>query len=171
PGARLLGLPLGVQRLGSGDDGEIHRTGEDRRRRLLDQDLWRGAPDARVEAVPRRDAELGGQAPDRVVVLPRLAVHDLQAVGRGEHPARTGVLGCACAHLCPHVERLGDVAAVALLGDADDARRPVVHYAPFQTGSRFSANALGPSLASSVAKTRWEISDSSLYAAFMSMAR
>ena len=55
---------------------------------VVDEDLRRGPPDARVEPVGRVDGQRLGQPAGRVVVLPALAVDDLQAADRREHVPR-----------------------------------------------------------------------------------
>ena len=69
------------------------------------------------------------------------------------------------ADLLPAVEGLPCVPllrADGALGDADDAGRARLDHFAVHTGSRFSAKALGPSTASSLWKTCWASSDSSL---------
>src|SRR5205823_12724056 len=62
-----------------------------------------------------------------VVVLPALAVDDLEAVDGVEHARPAGVGRGARTDVGPELERLGRVAAPhRRLGDADDARRPRV---------------------------------------------
>ena len=120
---------------------------------------------AGLGAEPRREAG------DRVVVLPGLAVDDLDALElleqrraasrrrpRRARPPPTSSSGSgapASPTSCgmPRARR-----------DADDARRPRigrrVDHRPCHTGGRFSANAFGPSLASSVRKIAPESFDS-----------
>ena len=71
---------------------------------------WRRrAADARVVAVLRVGAEPVGEAGDGVVVLPGLAVHDLQCCRAVERSRRAGAASAAAARATcfPHVERLG----------------------------------------------------------------
>ena len=116
-------------------------------------------------------AQALGEPADRVVVGPGLAVDDLEALEVAEQGGPAGVVGCGPGHLLPHVEGLGGVGGLGTrrppraLGHADEARRARVErhrYFPCQTGARFSAKALGPSLASSVWKILLLISCSSL---------
>ena len=64
------------------------------------------------------------EPPDRVVVLPALAVHDLQRLDRREGIGHAGVGGRGARDLLPGVERLGRRAGRqrGLLRDADDAQ-------------------------------------------------
>ena len=81
---------------------------DDRLGGVVDEDLRRRAADAGVEAmlsVRCRADRTGGR---RVVVLPRLAVHDLQRLDRGEHVLlRAGVVDRGSHGLLPQHERLG----------------------------------------------------------------
>ena len=110
-----------------------------------------------------------GQPARRVVVGPAHAVHDVEPVDRA--PARRRSprrRPPAAAPPRPHVQRLGRLLVAGQvpgpLGHPDDAGRtrieaighghgcPIALTRPCQLGGRFSLNALGPSLASSVAK-------------------
>ena len=162
--APALVPPLGGQRLGAADQRDVELTREDLLGHAVDEDLRRRSADTRVVGVPRLDAEACREPRGRVVVLPRLAVHDLQAVEAVED-GRAGdarVVGGEAGDVLPHRERLGRaflpylVGVPRLLPDADEARRAWIDrchdYFPCQFGLRFSVNALGPSLASSVWK-------------------
>ena len=73
---------------------------------------------------PRREPR------DRVVVLPRLAVHDLNAVELFEQGGSGRVRGGGPGNRFPHFERFGRTLVPDLVGmprlrrDPDDARRP-----------------------------------------------
>ena len=103
-----------------------------------------------------------GQPAGQVVVGPAHAVHDLQraSTAPSTSPRGAGVVGAPAHHLVPHVERLGR-RLVARAGARCAAPTPMMQGCagstaisdPASSAVRFSANAFGPSLASSVAKT------------------
>src|SRR5262245_15474103 len=78
------------------------------RRRVLHQGLRRRAADPGVVATLRRGAEAIGESRGGVVVLPGLAIHDLERVELLEQ-ARTdaAVVGSRARNVLPHEERLG----------------------------------------------------------------
>ncbi len=167
PLPRLLEATPGVEGLGPADDADVEVARQDRRGRVVDQDLWGRAADAGVQAVGRVDAQRLGQSARGIVVLPALAVDDLEAVDPSQHVAARLGIGRRLPHAAfPHGQglRTGPVLGSGdELGDPDDAGRPGVDaHLPCQLGARFSANALGPSLASSLPNTTLLSSDSIL---------
>ncbi len=90
--AGLLQPALGVEGLRPADDPDVDVASQDGRAEVVDQALGCRAPDTGVLAMDRVDAERGGQTPGGVVVLPALAVDDLEAADRAQHV--TGRVGC-----------------------------------------------------------------------------
>lgn len=159
---RLLQASFRGQGLTAADNPDIDLAGQDALREVGDQDLGRGPADPAVVAVAGLATEGRGQPAGGVVVGPALAVDDLEALDGGQQVgAGPGVGRRGAGRLLPQGQRLGPGAVADLgtdLGDADDAGGAGVDghrgaHCPVQTGSRFSAKAFGPSLASSLAKT------------------
>ncbi len=107
-----------------------------------------------------RSAQRGSQPTGRVVVRPTLAVHDLKRINVRQKVFQAGNCGRLTGPLLPAEQRFRRTCVPnGVLGRADDAQLAAVvgHQDPDHRGGRFSANARGPSLASSVAKTSLEI--------------
>ena len=83
--ARLLEAADGGQRLRAGDQCEVEAALPYLPRRLDRQHLGHRPADARVAAPRRRRAHAFGQSLHGVVVLPRLRVHDVDALEPAQH--------------------------------------------------------------------------------------
>src|SRR5205823_10336938 len=122
--------PLGGERFGAADQRDVELAREDLLGHAVYEHLRRRPADTRVVGVPRLDAEACREPRRGVVVLPRLAVHDLQAVDSVEH-GRAGdarVVGGEAGGVLPHRERLLRALLTVLAGmplrlsAADEAR-------------------------------------------------
>ncbi len=127
--AGLLQATDSGQCLGAGDQGQIEAARPDVARHFSGEHERNRATDAGVLAPRRHGAEAVGQPSDGVVVLPRLRVHDvdaLQCVEEGRRICHSGVGRCVTRQLLPHVERFGRAVGrvggmPGVAGDADDA--------------------------------------------------
>ena len=130
--ARLLEAAHRGQGLGTDDQGQVEAVAPDVLGGVDDQALGHRAADARVGRAGLGRAEPGGQTHPGVVVLPRLAVHDIDALQLGQGVRGAGVGRGVPRHQLPHVERLGcPVGGIGGVpggaGDADQARCAGVH--------------------------------------------
>ena len=112
--------------------------------------------------MPRSGPQRGRQPAGGVVVGPALAVHHLQGIDLRQNMSQAGRRGSFARPLLPADQGLGCLpVAHGVLGRADDTQLTRIacgaHQDPDHRGGRFSANARGPSLASSVAKTSREM--------------
>ena len=167
--APLLERPLRRERLRARDQREVELAAEHALGRRVHELLGRRAADAGVVPVARIGAEPFGEPRDRIVVLPGLAVDDLDAVEPLQEPsglrrvaaARDLVLPSRAARGAPSAPDFPGMPGTR--GDADDARGAPSTLSPgFPHRRSLLGEGLRPSLASSVRKITPEIFDSSL---------
>ena len=97
----------GGECLTADDQSKVELPAHHRVGRVGHQGERHRAADPRITAVSRVGAEAFGQAEAGVVVLPRLAVDDLEALEFAERASDARVGGRGSGDLLPHVERLG----------------------------------------------------------------
>ena len=147
----------GRQALSADNQRQITRSRQNSFGCLTEHLLGGGSTHVRKMPAAVLEPEPAREAGRRIVVCPAHAKDNVHVVYGVHDPLPAAIQSGALGHFDPQLEGLGRIAlfcANCPLGNTDQTGRTRIDQRPLQRGGRFSANALGPSLASSLWKTR-----------------
>ena len=145
------------QALGPCNQGKVDFSLLNTHGRLAEHFLGGGPAHVRKVTTPIGQTQALGEAARRVVVGPADTVNNVHVVNAVNDAGAAAIPCGGLGHLSPQFEGLGRIALLrtkSALGNANQTGRTRIDQRPLQRGGRFSANALGPSFASSLWKTR-----------------